>query len=219
MPEWWTYTLSDFLMFSPRTYYRMLERHNEALWPGQVVAIGLGLGILILVLRPAPVRGRIVSILLAAIWGWVAWAFLWERYGAINRAAALAAPAFAIEALLLLGLAVVRPHVRFAATRDAASGLGLALLAAGVAVYPALAPLAGRPWGQAEVFGIAPDPTAVATLGLLLRAQHRLRWVLLVVPVLWCALSSATLHAMGTREALVPGLAALLAVGVHLRRP
>lgn len=217
MPEWWTYTLSDFLMFSPRTYYRMLERHNEAVWPAQVVAIGVGLGILILVLRPAPLRGRIVSILLAAIWGWVAWAFLWARYGAINRAAALAAPAFAIEALLLIGLAVVRPHVRFAATRDAAGGLGLALFVAGVVLYPVLAPLAGRPWGQAEVFGIAPDPTAVATLGLLLLAEHRLRWVLLVVPVLWCALSSATLHAMGTREALVPGLAALLAVGILLR--
>ena len=37
MSEWWTYTISDFLMFSPRTYYRMLERYNTAIWPGQIL--------------------------------------------------------------------------------------------------------------------------------------------------------------------------------------
>ena len=32
MSEWWTYRLSDFLMFSPRTYHRLFELHNaEAL--------------------------------------------------------------------------------------------------------------------------------------------------------------------------------------------
>ena len=35
MPEWWTYSLSDFLMFSPRTYYRLFELHNAAIWPAQ----------------------------------------------------------------------------------------------------------------------------------------------------------------------------------------
>ena len=45
MPEWWTYALSDFLLFSPRTYYRLIERHNAAVWPAQIVTLGLGLGI------------------------------------------------------------------------------------------------------------------------------------------------------------------------------
>ena len=43
---------------------------------------------------------------------------------------------------------------------------------------------------------MAPDPTAVATLGVLLLASGRGRWSLLVVPVLWCAISGATLLAM-----------------------
>jgi hypothetical protein len=30
MSEWWTYTLSDFLLFSPRVYYRLFELHNRA---------------------------------------------------------------------------------------------------------------------------------------------------------------------------------------------
>ncbi len=65
MPEWWTYTLSDFLLFSPRTYYRLIERHNEALWPAQVAAFGLGFVIVGLLRRPSARQGRIMSTILA----------------------------------------------------------------------------------------------------------------------------------------------------------
>ena len=36
--EWWTYSLSDLLLFSPRTYYRLFELYNEAVWPMHVAA-------------------------------------------------------------------------------------------------------------------------------------------------------------------------------------
>jgi hypothetical protein len=34
MSEWWTYRLTSFLLFSPRTYYRTIERYNLEIWPG-----------------------------------------------------------------------------------------------------------------------------------------------------------------------------------------
>ena len=37
MSEWWTYSLSDFLLFSPRTYYRLFELYNLAVWPWHVL--------------------------------------------------------------------------------------------------------------------------------------------------------------------------------------
>ena len=33
MSEWWTYTLGDFLMFSPATYWRLVESYNRDVWP------------------------------------------------------------------------------------------------------------------------------------------------------------------------------------------
>ena len=45
MSEWWTYTLSDFLLFSPRTYYRLLELYNLATWPAQFAGGAIGLAI------------------------------------------------------------------------------------------------------------------------------------------------------------------------------
>ena len=35
-------------------------------------------------------------------------------------------------------------------------------------LYPLIAPALERPWTQSETFGITPDPTAIATLGILL---------------------------------------------------
>ena len=49
MSEWWTYRPEDFLLFSPRVYWRMFELHNAALWPLQVLALAAGLIIILLI--------------------------------------------------------------------------------------------------------------------------------------------------------------------------
>ena len=59
---------------------------------------------------------------------------------------------------------------------------------------------------------MAPDPTAVATLGVLLLAGGRVRWELFVAPAIWCAISGATLLAMEAPGAGIPPLAAAVAV-------
>lgn len=51
MSEWWTYTLSDFLMSSPQTYWRLVERYNLAIWPAQMAGAASGLAIVMLVVR------------------------------------------------------------------------------------------------------------------------------------------------------------------------
>ncbi len=211
MPEWWTYSLSDFLLFSPRTYYRMLERHNVAVWPVQILTLGLGLAILGLLRRATPWQGRIISTIVAGLWAWVAASFFWKRYATINWAAAYFAWLFVIQALLFVW-AIVGGGLRYRASRSATGLLGIALLVLALGVYPLLAPLSGRPWRQAEIFGVFPDPTAIATAGLLLLADGLPRWRLLIVPVLWCGIAGATLWAMGSAEAFVAPLAALLAL-------
>lgn len=212
MPEWWTYRLSDFLLFSPRTYYRMLEHYNEAVWPFQLLPAGLGLGIIRLIYRPVASQGRIISGVLAMLWIWVAWAFLWKRYATVNWAVSYLVPLFALEAVLLVWIGVARGRLSFRPSRDAAGLLGMAIFLLSMTLYPMIAPLAGRPWRQAEIFGVAPDPTTLATLGLLLLTPGRPRWELLAIPMLWCFLSGATLWAMDSPEALIPLLTALLAV-------
>ncbi len=118
MTEWWTYQLSDFLLFSPRTYWRMFELHNEALWPLHLLTLAIGAAAIALAtLRPRR-HGLLIALLLAMLWAFVGWSFLWQRYATINWAAAYAAPLFALEALLLIDRRQDGPFV-FRSTRDA----------------------------------------------------------------------------------------------------
>jgi len=199
MQDWWSYGLSDFLLFSPRTYYRMIERHNEAVWPAQLLTMALGIGILGALRQPSTTQGRIIAGILALLWMWVAWAFLLYRYATINWAIKYVVPFFVLEALLLVWWGVIGGKLSFAVRPTAIGRLGTALFVLSLLLYPALAVIVGRPWNQAEVFGIAPDPTVTATVGLLLLTS-RLRWGLLPVPLLWCGITAATLWAMSAQS-------------------
>lgn len=218
MSEWWTYALSDFLLFAPRTYYRLFELYNRELWPAQLLAVGAGGAILALLRRGGLGPGRAIAAILAACWLWVAWAFHWQRYATINWAATYFAAAFAMQALLLVWTGVVRGGLALGPVDRTTRRIGTGIVLFALFAQPLAGPLAGREWSQVELFGLAPDPTAVATLGVLLLASDRVRWVLLVVPALWCAVTGATLRAMGAPEAVVAPLAALLVVALAVRR-
>jgi hypothetical protein len=211
MSEWWTYSLSDFLMFSPRTYYRLFELYNLAVWPWHVPAVGLGLAVLVVWLRGGAWQGRVVAAVLAACWLFVACAYLLARYDTINWAGSYFAVAFAIEALLLVWTGLVRNRLPLRPPRDVAGVAGFCIFVLALLAWPLIGPLLGRPWLQAELFGVAPDPTVVATLGVLVAAD-RTRWELFVVPLLWCAVGGATLWTMQSPDALLMPAAALLAL-------
>jgi Family of unknown function (DUF6064) len=210
MSEWWTYSLSDFLLFSPHTYYRLFELYNAAIWPAQILALALGLAILVLLRAGFAGRDRIIAAILAAAWLWVAWAYLLERYDTINWAARYFAIGFTIEALLLVGAGLILGRLRFRPGADVGSRLGVVIFLFALLLQPLIGPLVGRPWTQLEIFGIAPDPTVVGTLGLLLSATGWIARLLLAIPLIWCLIVGLTLWTMASPDALVVPAAALL---------
>jgi uncharacterized protein DUF6064 len=216
--EWWTYTLRDFLLFSPRTYYRLFEIYNAAIWPAQIVALCLGLAVWALLRRATAAHGRGIAAILAGCWLWVAIAFHAHRYATINPAAVYFAAAFGLEAALLIWIGIVRGRLSFKRPAEPASRAGFWIFLFALAIEPIIGPLLHRGWRQVEIFGVAPDPTAVATLGLLLLASGRGRWALFIVPAIWCAITSATLFAMKAPDAGIPPLAAVLAVALAIRQ-
>jgi uncharacterized protein DUF6064 len=196
MSEWWTYHLHDFLLFSTRTYYRLFELYNRDVWPMHVVALLAAIVILILALRRSPPwHGRVIAIVLAASWLWIAWAFQLRRYATIQWAAKYFAIGFVVEALLLIWTGVIRDGFRIS-SRRVAKPIGITLFLFALLIEPFLGLLGGHAWTTLQVFGIAPDPTVVATIGVILFAGERVRATLLIIPILWCAISGATLWAL-----------------------
>lgn len=217
MSEWWTYRPSDFLLFAPRTYYRLFELYNADIWPLQVVTLLAGVMILLLMRSRAAWRGRVIAATLAVCWLWIAWAFHWQRYAAINWAAGHFAVGFAIEAMLLIWMGVVRDRLRFDSKPSVIARIGVAIFVFALVIQPLLGLLFEREWRQVEIFGVAPDPTAVATLALLL-AANRSHPTSLPIPLLWCLLSGTTLWVMNAADALLLPMVASLVLLLSLRR-
>lgn len=188
MADWSTYSLSDFLMFSPQAYWRLVARYNAGWWPGQLLAQAAVLVLAWLVLRR---RTHVALVVLAAGWAWVGWAFAWQRYAEIFLAAGWLAAACALQATALLVAVAVALREDGVARLRIAGGLLLAI----ALLYPLQAGLSGRAWSEAEVAGFMPDPTALATLGALLALGQLAPWlraVLSVLPLAVLALGLAT---------------------------
>lgn len=214
MDGWSSYSLTDFLLFAPRTYYRLFALHNADLWPLHLAVLVAGAGLLVLVFADRPAwRGRVIAVLLAAAWLFVAWAWLFQRYDGINFVGRWFALAFAIEGGLLLLLGAWGDRLRPAPRAHPAGMAGAAIFAAALALYPLLGVAFVRGLASAEVFALAPDPTAVGTLGLLL-VPARVPWLLLPVPLAWCMVTGLTLWTMEAPDAFVAPLAALLVLAL-----
>lgn len=219
MSEWWTYSLSDFLLFSPRTYRHLIELYNAQAWPLHLLALAIGIGLVVLQWHRGAHTQRLVALGLAACWGWVGFAFFARHYASINWAASYVAAAFGLQAAMFaiaggLSARMQPPNQAPGVRWSAASLLGFGLL-----LQPLIGPLLGRPWTQMEVFGMAPDPTVTLTLGVLATwPLGRLNIALWVIPLLWCATSAATLWTMHDPDAWVMPAVAALALVSRSRR-
>jgi hypothetical protein len=172
-----SYRIRDLLMFSARTYNRLFENYNRDVWPLHLLAFAIGIAILVLAWRRQ--HPRVIAALLAICWLWVAYAFHWQRFSTIHTYGRWFGVAFVVEGVLML--------VPRSLGSSGARGF-LFLFALIVLIYPLLSP-------RRELFAIAPDPTALATIAL----GSRSRWFLLPIPILWCAFSATTHLAMAAR--------------------
>ena len=212
MSEWWSYGLADFLLFSPRVYFRLFETLNTTWWLAVAAAFVAGLVACGLVMRPGFRGNRVILVLLSLIWVWVSYGFLWKYYQPINWAVPYVLPGFVIEALLLALFAARPLPLRFGWRGDFSSMVGAVFLAFAFVIYPFVGLIEGRALLQAEIFGSAADPTALGTLGFVLMARGTWRWLLVPVPLIWCLIASATLWVMDQQIAVLPLIAVWLTV-------
>jgi hypothetical protein len=210
MTEWWTYGLSDFLMFSPRTWQRTLELHNREWFPLQALAAPAVVVVLFALRARARWAPRAGLLLMALAWAFVAWAFHWQRYAPINWAAQWFAVGFAAQALLLAWQGLGRAPA-LAGSSGLRGKAGDLLIAAAI-LYPLLALATGRPLAQSEWFGLAPEPTVLATLGLLLFLRGPGPAFSMALPLLWCAIAGATLWTLKSAGWVLMPLAGVLAM-------
>jgi len=205
------------LPFTAEQFYEVFRTYNEAVWPAQWMLLGLAAMAIYLVLRPRPWSHRAVSAILAGLWVWLAIAYHFVFFAAINPLAYAFGAASLGGALVFLWQGVVRGELRFAAGNSGFHYAGWVLIAFALLVYPVWSWLEGHRYPAMPTFGL-PCPITIFTIGMLaLQTTPHVR-APLSVPVLWCFIGGQAAFLLNVRPDL--GLVAAGLLGsVMLIRP
>ena len=191
------------LPFTAEILFSSFEQYNRALWPLPVVAPALGIVMLALALRPARAGDRAIGMLLALAWLWVGVGYHILHFAALDFAAPAYGAFFVVQGLLLGWSALVRNGLSFRFKGDLFGWCGLALALAAALAWPLADGLWSPGWPSVRVVGLAPGPTAVFTLGMLLLGVGRTPLHLALIPLLWTLIAGATAWILSIPQDLV----------------
>lgn len=202
------------LPFTAETLFASLAQYNRALWPLPPIGLLLGLAAVLLVLRPMQHSDRMIGGLLAAAWLWIGIGYYLLHLARLDFAAPLYGILFVVQGALLLWL-TLRGRLAFRFRGGPVGWVGLALAMLALA-WPLLDRLTGLNWQAERVVLLAPAPTVVLTLALLLLVAGRAPLRLVLVPLLWTLIAGATAWLLWIPQDLLLPVVGLAGTGLLL---
>ena len=211
------------LPFTIAQFLEVFERYNQVIWPAQIIAYLAAFGLLALIAVRSPYAGRIGAVVLGAMWLVNGVGYHIGYFSEINGAAFAFGGLFVVQAALIGWLGLVERRLEFTWRPDTAGWVAAVLIAYSMLVYPLLGLAFGHFYPRAPVFGAAPCPTTIFTLGVLLLARPGAPAWLFAIPLAWSAVGGSAAFLLGVMEDLgliVAGVAAiaLLSLGRNARK-
>lgn len=207
------------LPFTEAEFLGVFAAWNTAIWPLQALALAAGLGAVLLLLTRVRWRDPAVAAILGAFWLVNGVGYHWLYFADINRAAWLFGALFALAGLLFIIEGSVRRRLVFDRAAGGRAIAAVALIGYAIAVYPLLGLFLTHPYPHTPLFGVAPCPTTIFTLGLLLLARHPRPWIIAAVPLAWCLVGGIAAIALGVPEDWALFAAFALWLAFRTRRP
>jgi hypothetical protein len=134
------------------------------------------------------------------MWAWNGIVYHFLSFAAINPAAQGFAVLFILQAILLAASAIAASGPRFRVEPDLRSATGLSLIAYALLIYPILGAWAGHGLMAGPMFGVAPCPMTIFTIGMLVLARGRWALRLSIIPILWSLVGLAAAVQLGISE-------------------
>jgi hypothetical protein len=209
------------LPFTLDQFLSVFERYNRALEPAPFFAYVFGAVALVFACRGGRLPGRLVLGTLALFWAVCGAGYHLTFFRAISPAAIAFGVLFLAQAALLLRAALRREAPAFGLHASARHVAALALAVYALAAYPRISAAVGHEYPRAPVFGVAPCPTTIFTIAVLLLAEPRPSGTLLAIPIAWSVVGLSAAVQLGMTEdygLAVAGLVALVLVVMGRRR-
>lgn len=186
--------------FTIKQFLGVFVDYNAAIWPAQIGMYILGLIAVMALRSKRPSATRLILFILALMWAWNAIGYHFLYFSSINPAANIFAGFYVLQAFLFAMCATVTTGILFKVERDYRSAIGLSFVVYAMAIYPVLGVRAGHGLMMGPMFGVAPCPTTIFSIGMLMLARGR--WVawLSIIPVMWSIVGFAAAIQLGIVE-------------------
>jgi hypothetical protein len=177
------------LPFTAEQFFSIFARYNESVWPMQIILTLLALVVVILLFSASRHSSRLIAAVLSFFWTWMAIAYHFAFFTAINTAAWFFGVFFLAYALWFAWIGVIRNKIQFSLQGGVRAWLGSLLIIFSLIIYPLLGYLFGHRSPAMPTFGV-PCPTTIFTLGILMFAKTPFPRSVFIAPVLWSAIGS-----------------------------
>ncbi len=208
MEDLFSYRLTDFLMFSEQTYWRLFSRYNQSIFPLPLLSLAFGLYCLYAFVAFKKIVIKPLLMLIALAWLWIGFRFFGQLYSEINVYAGYLAVLFWLQGLLLLSRSfkTVTYHAWFRHPFERYIGWVLWIMA--LLMLPLFEILLGKSMNATSSFALTPDSIAIVSIALVLILNIKPWWVL--AAALWLMISTLTYWAMGSLLSLPPFITLLI---------
>ena len=207
------------LPFTRQQFFEVFAAYNAATFPAAILAYPLAVLALVAAWRGRAGSGRTVGLVLALMWGWVGIVYQGIYFSQINPAARIFAAAFALQALLFAGHAIMGRGLEFGPRSRLRAVAGASMIVYAMLIYPLIGLAVGERYPAMPLFGVAPCPLLIFNFGLMVWAS-RARWWLWIVPILWSVVGGSAFIALSIPQdwALPVSAAGALLIARHDRQ-
>lgn len=205
------------LPFTPEQFLNVFVRYNLAVFPAQVVWYLLaGMAVYLTIKQPSW-ADKAINLILALLWLWMGLVYQLGFFSTINKAAYVFGGLFLLHGGLLLWKGVFQGQLTYRLKRDSAGAAGILLIAFALVGYPLTGHFLGRVYPANPTFGL-PCPTTIFTFGMFLLADRKVPLLYIGIPLIWSVIGFTAALSLGIHEDISLLVAALLAVGLILRK-
>ena len=199
------------LPFTREQFFEVFASYNGATWPAAVVAYPLAVAALLGAWRGTAGAGRLVCVILAAMWCWVGIVYQGLYFSVINPIARVFGGAFVLQGLLFAVHAATGRGLEFGPRNRLRLAAGAVMILYATIAYPLIGLALGERYPAMPLFGVAPCPLLIFTFGLMLWAT-RAHWWLWIVPLLWSAIGGSAVIVLSVPQDWALPLSAFVAL-------
>ena len=215
-------------MLQVEEFFDLFGSYNEMYLIVIILTYILAIVALLMVFRKSEHSNRIISLTLTFLWLWIGIVFgvlvfgptpmfiagteypgVWYLFGSI----------FTIHGIILLYFGVIKDTASFTWKPSYRHYIGLIIILFGLILYPLVGVFTGRVFPEYPVFGIAPCPVTLFTIGLLLWSDVKPSLQLMIIPLFWSFMGIFPVLFYGVYADIGTVLAGIVALLYYVKWP